>query len=142
MVYGKTIETHPNLFRDIKVFFNHQSKKFIVTSKQIDDCRTFSQGESVDTAEQDGKNPNSVFDFEKQDVKLHFLLLKEKEANRYFQGVLVGGAQPLIFQVEQAIASGGLDEKCIRISVCKILDEENHEKLIDFIIADPNLLTA
>ena len=23
LVYGKTLETHPGLFRDIKVFFNH-----------------------------------------------------------------------------------------------------------------------
>ena len=85
LVYGKTIETHPQLFRDIKVFFNHQAKKFIVTSRQIEDCRSFAPGESVDTAEKDAKNAETDhFDFEKQDIKLHFLLLKEKEASRYF----------------------------------------------------------
>ena len=40
------------------------------------------------------------------------------------------------------MASGSMDEKCIRISICKILSEDHHEKLVDVIISDPSLLTA
>ena len=52
------------------------------------------------------------------------MLLTEKEGSRFFQGVLAGGAKPLIFQVEQAVASKGFDEKCIRVTICKIQGEE------------------
>ena len=40
------------------------------------------------------------------------------------------------------MASGSMDEKCIRISICKILSEEKYKKLVDVIISDPSLLTA
>ena len=40
------------------------------------------------------------------------------------------------------MAAGSTDEKCVRISICKIISEESSAKLVDVIIADPNLLTA
>ena len=69
------------------------------------------------------------------------MLLTEKEGSRFFQGVLVGGAKPLIFQVEQAVSSNGFDEKCIRISINKVQGEESYKTLLDVMIADPNILT-
>ena len=140
LVFGRTFETDPMVFRDIKIFFNHQAKKFIVTSKQTDDAGDIVvSGDSPrDSVAASDAEQNS---FERSDVELQFLLLAEKEGSRFFQGVLVGGAKPLIFQVEQAVASNGFDEKCIRVSVSKVQGEEQYQKLIDVMITDPSLLS-
>lgn len=36
LVYGLTLEQEPNVFRDVKIFFNHNASKFIVTSNVVD----------------------------------------------------------------------------------------------------------
>ena len=36
LIYGLTLEQEPNLFREVKIFFNQNVSKFIITSKEID----------------------------------------------------------------------------------------------------------
>ena len=64
LVFGRTVETDPSVFRDIKIFFNHQAEKFIVTSRLTDDCSDImvdkeSQQDSV-AASDAAQNPRQV----------------------------------------------------------------------------------
>ena len=36
VIYGLTLEQEPNVYREVKIFFNQNVSKFIVTSKEID----------------------------------------------------------------------------------------------------------
>ena len=132
LIYGLTLEQEPNVFREVKIFFNQNVSKFIVTSKEVDPAETAKKAK--EDSKQDLRTPaasnaatptqqrlnaalaNKVKQQQQKDaaneipyepspdIELSFVILKYREGFRYFQGVLIPGKNPIIFQVEQASA--------------------------------------
>ena len=69
------------------------------------------------------------------------MLLGYREGFRYYQGVLVPGKQPIMFQVEQASAFDRADERAIRLQIKRIISEEETEIILDLILSEPTLFT-
>ena len=73
------------------------------------------------------------------EIELQFLLLNYREGFRYYQGVLVPGAQPIVFQVEQASAFDKVEERAIRLQIKRILGEDSSEVFLDLLMSEPSL---
>ena len=74
--------------------------------------------------------------YTESEIELQFSVLDYKEGFRFFQGVLVQGKQPIVFQVEQASAFDSIQERGIRLQIKRILGETEVELLFDLIISE------
>ena len=75
------------------------ASKIILSSNEVSPTQynlKQNSAHSGDTAE------HSPYDYVKGEIELEFVLLNQQQATSYFQGVLVGGPTPLVFQLEQA----------------------------------------
>jgi hypothetical protein len=129
LIYGETLNIEEGNFRDVKIFTDQGTNKLVLTSNRIEvdysdqnsiqsnsnvPSRTgnrsnasspLKKGEKEKEKEKERQSTNEfgktkIEDFAKAEIEMHFLLVNEKEAARYFQGVLVGGKHPLIYQIE------------------------------------------
>jgi len=80
--------------------------------------------------------------YEPSEIELQFLLMSYQEGFRYFQGVLVHGATPIVFQVEQACGFGKKDARALRIQIKRLLSESTFDLLFDLIISEKDLFTV
>ena len=87
------------------------------------------------------KEEENEFPYEPSpDIELNFVILKYREGFRFFQGVLIPGKNPIIFQVEQASAyARNAEELAIRLQIKRILGESQSEIMMDLILSEPSL---
>lgn len=88
LIYGLTLEQEEGIFRDIKIFFNANASKFIVTSSNIIDTYLEEQTKkgpdfskmqakrgSQASLKSEDKNKKPVIIYEPSDIELQFLLI-------------------------------------------------------------------
>jgi hypothetical protein len=71
-----------DIYREVKVYINPKSKKLIVSSAKTNSIA------------------QTLTDYERSEIDIHLLLATQRESCRVYQGILVGGTNPLVYQVE------------------------------------------